>query len=69
MTVPVQLMAAGDHALITLEDIQAFKALVPHARTAVIDAGHMIPMENWPAFYGELAAFLDLPSAIPSYHS
>lgn len=69
LTIPMLLMAAGDHALITVEDIEAFNAVVPDARTAIIDSGHMIPMENWPDFYRELAAFLDLPSAIPPYHS
>ncbi|MCK9916008.1 alpha/beta hydrolase [Microbacteriaceae bacterium K1510] len=65
--IPLLVMAAGEPALITSEDLAVIAALQPTSRSIVIESGHMIPMDNWPAFYRALADFLELPRSVPIF--
>jgi N-formylmaleamate deformylase len=59
LSIPTLLMVAGDHGLITPTDMAEISEAAPQIDMATIDAGHMIPMENWHGFYSALAAFLN----------
>jgi N-formylmaleamate deformylase len=61
LSIPTLLMVAGDHGLITPSDMAEIRQAATQIDMATVDAGHMIPMENWNGFYSALAAFLDLP--------
>jgi N-formylmaleamate deformylase len=67
LRVPTMLVAAGDRGLIDDDDIAAFLQLGSHLQAATVNAGHMIPMENWSGFYEALKPFFDLPPTIPPY--
>jgi N-formylmaleamate deformylase len=59
LKIPALLMTAARGDVVLDEDVEEFRALVPHVRhKRVPDAGHMIPWDNERGFYAAFGDFL-----------
>jgi pimeloyl-ACP methyl ester carboxylesterase len=60
LTIPVLLVRGGQSRVVTLENVQTFLALVPHAKFVdVAGADHMVAGDQNDAFNRAVGAFLD----------
>jgi N-formylmaleamate deformylase len=62
LKIPALLMTAARGDVVLDEDVEEFRALVPHVlHKRVPDAGHMIPWDNERGFYAAFGDFLGAP--------